>query len=149
MISGNTSLQLFMLINPESLLGYPYLAVDFTSFRVISFAPDYVDLSTYSDREMEMIEKDYLPTSRFLEADLDSMDDVVTNMVKPGPYDVTAFVDGTGRCVLKFKGVREDGLEEIEFYSNSVSGKEALVSSVFIAELHRLREEAYAENDFA
>lgn len=134
---------LFMQINPASQFSYDYVAVDPISFRMIGFGEEYVDLVGFKERERETIERDYVATSRVLDVDLESMDDLIASCIRRDPYDLVAWMDGSGRCVLQFRADSNGVVEEVELFSNGYSKKEALVSVVMIAALHELRAKAF------
>lgn len=133
--------QVFIRLNDLSDLAYPYIAVDFISCRVISFSDTMADISTYTGREMELIQSDYLATSNFLQVDMDAIEELVYNFVRPEPFNLIAWLDGSGECIVKFKSL--SGIEEMIIPGPGEDSRPKIASASLINELLMLREQVY------
>lgn len=54
-------------MNERSNLGYQFIAMNKDHDRILSIDEELVDVSRYVAEEIDMIHKDYIPTSRFID----------------------------------------------------------------------------------
>ena len=89
-----------MRINPEGPNVYPYTAIADDTERLINISEERIEVI---DRHASVFfEEDYLPTSRFIEFDLDQLDQMVHQYIGPFEYDILVYFNEEKHTVLTY-----------------------------------------------
>ena len=97
---------LFTLVSNNPLLDYSYCALSTEGkggIRLLLIAEDLISLEVPADEtDLEELYKDYLPTSRKIEYDLDRLEEMIRSYTNQETYKFHARFDNTYRVGLTF-----------------------------------------------
>lgn len=98
--------QLFTLVSNNPLLDYSYCALSTdgpNGTRLLMIAEDMISLEVPVDEtELEELYEDYLPTSRKIEYDLDSLEQMIRTYTNQDTFKFDAHFDHSHRVGLNF-----------------------------------------------
>jgi hypothetical protein len=92
--------QLFLLIDPEGVNRYPYVAIAEGSERLIQISSEQI--SVVNKLASGYFEQDYIPTSRWLDFDLEQLDQLVQDYIGPFDYDLLVRFNEEKHMVLTY-----------------------------------------------
>lgn len=92
--------QLYLLVDAESANSYPYVGIAAGFSRIMQISNEQISIvDRYASA---FFEQDYLPTSRWLDFDLESLDAKVHNYIGPFEYDLLVHFNEEKHMVLTY-----------------------------------------------
>lgn len=108
------SFQLYLLINPDAPVRYPYVAISEQTPRVIFISDDQVNI--LDPAEILFFESDYVPLMRSLDFDLDLLDTVVTNYIGPLDYAILTRFNEHKHITLTYHSPTNESPKDYDIY---------------------------------
>ncbi len=106
--------QLYLLINPDAPVRYPYVAISKETHRIILISEKQVNILDPS--EILFFETDYLPVSRTLEFDLDLLDRLVKNYIGPLDYHILTRFTKEKHITLTYHSPTNEAPKDYDIY---------------------------------
>lgn len=106
---------LHLLINKDSPIRYPYVAISKETPRIIFISEEQVNILDPS--EILFFETDYLPLSRFLTFDLDLLDTLVKNYIGPLDYHILTRFTEEKHITLTYHSPTNEGPKDYDIYT--------------------------------
>lgn len=124
------SFQLYMLINKDSPIRYPYVAISKETSRIIFISEEQANILDPS--EILFFETDYLPLSRFILFDLDLLDILVKNYIGPLDYHILTRFTEEKHITLTYHSPNNEGPKDYDIYTGYPNERAVkLVEAVF------------------
>jgi hypothetical protein len=92
--------QLYLLVNPDGANRYPYVGMQESSERLIQISNGQI--SIVDKQASAFFEQDYMPTSRWLDFDLEQLDRNVQSYIGPFEYDILVHFNEEKHIVLTY-----------------------------------------------
>lgn len=134
---------LYMLFNPDSPHGYPYVALNPQSPRIINIHDSHVRIMDKADTLF--YETDYLPTNRFIDIDMDRLDLLVNTYTGQQEYNIiTRFIEEK-HITLTYHSPTNEGPKDYDIFTGYPEQRaRKLVEDLFPMML-AVRDAVYAE----
>ena len=107
--------QLYLLINPDAPIRYPYVAICKQTHRIIFISEEQVTILDPSD--ILFFETDYLPVARSMEFDLALLDSLVKNYIGPLDYNILTRFNEEKHITLTYHSPTNEGPKDYDIYS--------------------------------
>ena len=106
--------QLYLLINPDAPVRYPYAAISKETQRIILIAEEQVNILDPSD--ILFFETDYLPLMRSIEFDLGLLDTLVKNYIGPLDYHILTRFNEEKHITLTYHSPTNEAPKDYDIY---------------------------------
>ena len=106
--------QLYLLINPDAPVRYPYVAISKETERVIFISQEQVNI--LDPAEILFFETDYIPLSRSFEFDLGILDLLVTNYIGPLDYSILIRFNEDRHITLTYHSPTNEAPKDYDIY---------------------------------
>lgn len=108
------SFQLYMLINPDAPVRYPYVAISKETPRIILLSGQQVTILDPS--EILFFETDYIPVTGFIEFDLALLDLLVKNYIGPLDYTILTRFNKKKHITLTYHSPTNEAPKDYDIY---------------------------------
>ncbi len=122
--------RLYLLVNKDTLLVYPYAATSAMDSRLIFISEEDVLIIDPSDALF--FETDYLPTSRSFEFDLDALDILVKKYIGPLDYNIITRFTEEKHITLTYHSPTNEAPKDYDIYIGYPDARaEKLVETIY------------------
>ena len=106
--------QLYLLINPDAPVRYPYVAISKQTHRIILISEEQVNI--LDPAEILFFETDYLPVTHTLEFDLTLLDTLVKNYIGPLDYNILTRFTKEKHITLTYHSPTNEAPKDYDIY---------------------------------
>lgn len=99
---GEEQFQLFKLKNKHSVIGYPYLARNNTSKKVIFIDKSHIDISAVHKYDEPTIVDDYEAVEECISVDMPFLNQLIESVIETTDYTLTAYFNESKEIVLTY-----------------------------------------------
>jgi hypothetical protein len=110
-----TLFNLYMLHNPDSPHGYPYVGINPLSNRIINICEEHIHILDRTDTLF--FESDYLPSYRSFELDLDLLDNLVNNYTGQQEYRIITRFTAEKHITLTYHSPTNEGPKDYDIFT--------------------------------
>ncbi len=122
--------QLYLLINEDAVIRYPYVAISPEVKRVLFISEQQVNLLDPSD--LIFFESDYLPTSRFVQFDLLLLDTLVQTYTGQQEYSIITRFTAEKHITLTYHSPTNERPKEYDIFTGYPDARaEKLVEEIY------------------
>ena len=130
--------QLYLLINPDAPVRYPYMAISKETHRIIFISEEQVNILDPSD--ILFFETDYLPVARSMEFDLALLDSLVKNYIGPLDYNILTRFNEEKHITLTYHSPTNEGPKDYDIYSGYPNERALQLIDAVYPMMQKLRE---------
>ena len=130
--------QLYLLINPDAPVRYPYMAISKETHRIIFISEEQVNILDPSD--ILFFETDYLPVARSMEFDLALLDSLVKNYIGPLDYNILTRFNEEKHITLTYHSPTNEGPKDYDIYSGYPNERALQLIEAVYPMMQKLRE---------
>ncbi len=124
------SFQLYLLINPDAPVRYPYVAISKQTQRIIFISDEQVNI--LDPAEILFFEADYVPLMRFFDFDLELLDTLVKNYIGPLDYAILTRFNEHKHITLTYHSPTNESPKDYDIYLGYPSERALqLIESVY------------------
>ena len=114
---------IYEMVNPDSVCGYKYLAINMTRDVFISFERDHISIESFYWEVTKWLNCDYKRTSKVFDFDLLELSAFISDSFFSNNFSFTAFLDGIRKVFTIVLAIEEfDRYYEIEYDSVNKEG---------------------------
>ncbi len=106
--------QLYLLINPDAPVRYPYVAISKQTQRIILISEQQVNI--LDPAEILFFESDYLPVTQTLEFDLELLDTLIQNYIGPLDYNMLTRFTKEKHITLTYHSPTNEAPKDYDIY---------------------------------
>lgn len=106
--------QLYLLINPDAPVRYPYVAISKDSPRIMFISEEQVNILDPS--EILFFETDYIPVTGFIEFDLALLDSLVKQYIGPLDYSILTRFNEEKHITLTYHSPTNEAPKDYDIY---------------------------------
>lgn len=132
-----------MLFNPESPHGYPYVALNPSSKRILNICEEHVLIMDVSDTLF--FDSDYLATDRYVEIDMEHLDTLVNTYTGQQEYNIITRFNEEKHITLTYHSPTNEGPKDYDIFTGYPEQRaRALVEDVYPV-MEAVRDRVFAE----
>ena len=109
------SFQLYLLVNNDALMRYPYVAVSEGIERIIFISEE--QLVIIHPEDAVFFETDYITTSRSFEFDLEAFDVLIKNYIGPLEYNIIIRFNEEKHITLTYHSPTNEGPKDYDIFT--------------------------------
>jgi len=105
---------LFMLHNPDSPHGYPYVAISNESNRILNICDEHIHILNREDTLF--FESDYLPMYKQLQVEITKLDELINTYTHMDHYNIIARFNDVRHVTLTYHSPTNEGPKDYDIF---------------------------------
>lgn len=139
--SAAMKFDLYLLHNPDSPHGYPYVAVNVASPRIVNICEEHIRIMDGADTLF--FEEDYLPTSRSVEIDMELIDTLVNAYTGQQEYNIIVRFNEEKHITLTYHSPTNEGPKDYDIFTGYPEARARKLVEDLYPVMLGVREEVY------